>query len=224
MRSFFFLCFLVSGMCTGQNIEMSTHFGKNNFYKLYNEYSGFTSGLANAINIAVSDIETNWSKVRLELGLVSYSGKYRYNYVGKAGNSTRLSGEIMNTDICFTFYPLSIQFWKKFEFDLGVRIAKNVDENFAVTIKSTSVNTTTNQLESEEKTLNEKFSSISIKALKIGVSSRLAYNITLGENWSIQPQLTYFLGLSEELYGSPSKMKSMRYYAGIGIRRSLSFD
>lgn len=219
------LILALSTFSFGQDLDFIANIGQNRFFQ--KDYEGdntelsFTPGMSSGLKLGLSNVIKDAPGIRFELGVTSYSGQFIYDVLDKA-YSHYTFGELNLTTFDISVYPVNFKFWKNFDFNLGLTGSVNIVESFSGIDRHIGPNSDLTAVETTQSQLNEKYNSIA-RTTHFGITSRLAYSIPLKGAWFIQPQVNYYLGVSSEIEIAPSKMKSMRGYIGVGIRRSLNF-
>lgn len=202
----------------GQNIELyggqnTNHFhdyGQNvgHFQSSYNPGYGYSFGLA------VDSIKADWMTLRFTLKFDKYSGSLTASDGGLGGGYTT-EAEIEKSLISFGVFPFNFQIIKRIDFNLGFEISKLISESY----KGTSSGWVMGQ-PNWHYDLQERYSKYG-SSISFGLSSRLAYNLQIGECITIYPQYSFYFGLSKEFIEFPESTKSVRHFIGIGIKKRV---
>lgn len=217
------VCLLCLSSLFAQKIDLSIAHGGNKFYdwvsKAEQTYAmhDYEIGTASAVKLGIEEI-VNWKiKPRFELGFEMYNGSYHYVPDGHSSSSWRGTLDVMSISVAC--YPINLTFFQNFNWNLGFQsslynFSSNSRVNYYGFVENNGV------FSSGDKVFYDDISS----KVRIGVVSRLAYDVHIKNGWSIQPQVNYSFGFTRELRKGlvPSFIKSMRIYGGIGISKEIS--
>ena len=217
MKKIIIIILLLNNLCLiAQEIEIIGGLSRNNFYNMENDLrdfqSSYTPGLGYVVRIGIDDIELGWQNIRLMLSYENYNGKVWAKYEGKAGDFITNS-EISKSVVSFSFFPVNLQIFKKWNINLGLEISGLVNN----TVKGTNSGWTMGHGLWSHDLSERKYNS----NLYFGLRGRIAYEFFISKKYAIVPQYSYYLGLTNEFTEFPEGTNSMKQYFCIGIKRKI---
>jgi len=218
----FISCFFIFNNAISQLIEFSAGANINRFYDLKNEQkdNSFTSdynpGIGYSAAFSINDVQTDLLKFRFTLKYEHYSG-HIYNNDQRLIRTINTDGDIEKTNISLGIYPMHLKVFNKLLIDIGGEL------NFLIDHKSTGLITESIggvplldiDLNNSSLDVNEFFT--------FGIGSRVSYEISLSDNWTINPQYLFYIGVTDEFSDIliEASTKSMRHGLQIGIIKHL---
>jgi|GEM_PF-2923396 len=201
-----------------QELEFTTSFGQNTFYKLkvppnFESYS-YASGNAIAANIRLKLISENFptGEFLVFCSIEHYIGGFDHS-INATGSGDRTIGTTDKTTLSIGLYPLNYKILKRLDIHIGIQMSFLLNEKNR---GSYSVWTLNNLSGSNFSLEGEELNIRTIPALNI----KLSYPIKINDTISILPEYMGILGLVSELQqiGYP---RSMRNYLGVGLTVKL---
>ena len=205
-----------------QNIEFSAGANINRFYDLKEEQSNnsftsdYSTGIGYSAIFSLNDVQSSSLNFRFTLKLEHYSGLI-YNNDKRSFRTINTDVDIEKTNISLGIYPIHFKVLNKLLIDIGAEL------NFLINHKSSgSVTESINGIPMAAINLNANSLDVN-KFFNFGVGSRFSYEISVSENWSINPQYLFFIGATDEFDEIlvEAATKSMRHGLLIGFIKTF---
>lgn len=216
--------FLFCNQFFAQRIEYTGGINRNRFYDFKNDdnyhyyRSDYGVGKGFSFGFSVEDIRIDSIPLRLTLNISNYKGTVNVadGYLNGGSRSEFTSNKYV---ISAGIYPLNLKFQNKLHFNLGVQI------DYLLAQSIIGYHYYFQGLEPEEKvslTNSNLYSYIDVQRnVYFGVSSRIAYDIPLPNDWFIVPQYSFYFGLTNEFKNIESNTKSLRHLFSLGFSKLL---
>ncbi|MEX2379794.1 MAG: hypothetical protein WD530_03565 [Vicingaceae bacterium] len=198
-----------------QNLEVIAGLNQNQFFDdnrdegHYN--SSYQSDRGFAVRIGIEDIKVDWLKLRFTMGFEQYGGEIDVSDGGQAGDY-QTTAEIDKSVLSLGLFPLNFKIWERIDLNFGLGFSALLNESYRGT-RSGSIWGGNSWREN----LEERYDNYSNNT-HWGLLGRLAYDFEIDDRYSISPQYSYYLGLSDEFSEFPEDTKSMRHYFSLGFQ------
>lgn len=204
---------------SSQSIEIIGGLNKNSFFDLQqstpHNSSFYNSDYGYTIRFGIEDVKVDWMTLRFTLSYDQYGGGLEVSDGGLGGGNTT-TATVEKSVISLGIFPININWVKNLDLNFGFEMAALINEKFNGTNSGWSISAPNWGYD-----LNEKYDRFSAKAY-FGLRGRLAYDFNLSEKWSISPQYSFYIGLTNEFIEFPQITKSMRHYFCVGLQRKLN--
>lgn len=179
----------------GQSLELFGGVNRTSFYnRVEDDYfaASYQPGLGYSLGLGFDLKKTKAIYWRFTLSFENYNGEIFEKYIHKIQTSTE-SVDISKNCLNIGVYPLSFNIKEKLKINFGFEFSYLLVDNSSRPVSAPVV---------------------------IGLRSRLAYEINISDELSIQPQFHYYIGLTNETTKTASN--SMRFYFLVGVAKKFS--
>lgn len=222
MRFHFLLSILflsLSLISYSQKLEISAGGLKNHFHNGIGGTDGghiqtdYVSGNGGGVYLAIDSIRYEFMVYRFTLGFEQYQGGFWLRSGGQMSSIVN-EGFVTKSKIMLGFYPGNFRL-KNWDINLGIEFGFLVhQENIGTTH---SVTYDFQSIEVSETDISDDFNNNFSFDLKL----RIAYDFYLQHNLAISPIFAINYGLASEFNTSNHSTKSVRFFLGFGVERTL---
>lgn len=198
-----------------QNLEVIAGLNQNQFFD-YNQdegsyYSSYQSDHGFAVRIGIEDIKVDWMNLRFTMGFEQYGGEIDVSGGGQGGDY-RTTAEIDKSVLSLGLFPLNFKIWERIDLNFGLEFSALLNESYQGRIRGNTLGGIP-----RTESMEERYDNYSNKT-HWGLRGRLAYDFEINDRYSISPQYSYYLGLTDEFSEFPEDTKSMRHYFSLGFQ------
>ena len=148
----------------------------------------------------------------------AYSGKFYEEHFARGYNAT-IEADFEKSMISLGLYPLNLYFLNRLDLNLGNEISRLVHEKFTGT-EETNYLRIPGGIEHNIYDLNDILNNFS-SPWALGLQTRLTYDIFLTKSLILAPQVSFYIGLSNEFGEIYSDVKLMRLNFCIGVEKKF---
>ncbi len=204
---------------SSQSIEINGGLNINRFYDFASResrvLSNYQSENGYSIRLGYENRFSDRVKLRFTLGYIEYGGQL-YTESGGLGSKSIVNAEVRRSVISLGVFPLNFKLKNRINLNFGVELSSLINDKINVIYSTTPTMTEPAQ----EHDLNDMYDDLSQK-FYLGLRGRIAYDFVLSDQWSILPQYSYYLGMTNEFIEFQAPTKSMRHNFCIGVQRKF---
>lgn len=201
-----------------QTLEIHGGYLYNNYHELAfgdSDYSlDLKAGHGYAFGVSVDDFQLWKIKHRLTLRYEQFNGDISASDIGLGGGQTT-EAEFDKTLLSLGVYPVRVKFLGAGEANLGVQYSRLLAETFEGRTQEVLHNKF-----NRETDLQDRYSSFNSES-NWGLNLRVAYQFKLSSDWTLIPQYEFHYGFKDDFKHHPGKIKSMRHFVGVGLKKQL---
>lgn len=213
---------LTSSLTTfGQkSIELLGGYCKNNFHDYLKDEGHYQSSYepgnnGYSVGIGLENIKVDWLTMRFTLRYDKYDGKILASDGGLGGGYTT-NASIDKSLLTLGLFPVNLKFFKSIDINIGLEISRLIRENVLGTASGWQMGQP-----NWSEDLNDRYDRYN-NNLHIGLKTRIAYDIKMGNDLFLSPQYQIYYGISNEFEEFPESTKSIRHYFCIGIEKKIN--
>lgn len=199
-----------------QRQEITFGVNRNHFYDFHKTARSFESKDQNGLSLSWSfdNMDTKKFPLRASIKLDRYQGDVNI-FNGGLGGGVTLDAAVAKHMIAIGLYPLNFKIKRSLNFNFGVEfnalILEKAKGSFSYYQGGSPPISSNIPLDDGNTRASNNFG--------IGVTSRVAYYISMKNGWSLVPQYQIFAGVSDEFRINQSETRSLRHYLAIGLAK-----
>lgn len=207
----FLVLIFIGANLVAQKLSLTAGYNYNSLYDFNDKTPHYSSkyigqfGFASSFILGINNHDSKFVNPQFSVSLMQVSSKYEL-YSGGQGGGSNILGEFSNVQFSFCLMPLSINFSKFFDFNLGFDFNFLVNENNSVKQSSWQIG---------QNTIDKDIVKYRNKVLIYGLTSGVNFYSHLTDNSKIIYQYVMYLSLTDEYYN----VRSFRNQLQVGFCR-----